>query len=124
VAEVKDGRILRVVEKPRSPRSDLAVTGIYMYDGHVFDLIRTLRPSARGELEITDVNNAYLERGELHFDVFEGWWTDAGTFDSLHRANELVRAPGGTARAKAGSGARQAAKAAKVAKVAKGSGRR
>jgi len=93
VAEVRDGRIVRVVEKPRNPRSDLAVTGIYIYDGHVYDLIRTLRPSARGELEITDVNNAYLSRGELMFDVLEGWWTDAGTFDSLHRANELVRKP-------------------------------
>jgi len=93
VAEVKDGRIVRVVEKPRNPRSDLAVTGIYIYDALVYDLIRTLKPSARGELEITDVNNAYLARGELMFDVIVGWWTDAGTFDSLHRANELVRKP-------------------------------
>jgi glucose-1-phosphate thymidylyltransferase len=93
VAEVKDGRIVRIVEKPRNPRSDLAVTGIYMYDGHVYDFIRTLRPSARGELEITDVNNAYVARGELQYDVLRGWWTDAGTFDSLHRANELVRKP-------------------------------
>ncbi len=92
VAEVEGERIVRIVEKPKAPRSDLAVTGIYFYDGHVYDFIRTLRPSARGELEITDVNNAYLRRGELHFDVFKGWWTDAGTFDSLHRANELARA--------------------------------
>jgi glucose-1-phosphate thymidylyltransferase len=67
------------------------VTGIYFFDAHVFDAIRTLKPSARGELEITDVNNHYLSRGELRFDVLEGWWTDAGTFDSLHLANELVR---------------------------------
>jgi glucose-1-phosphate thymidylyltransferase len=92
VAEVDGDRIVRIVEKPKAPRSDLAVTGIYFYDGHVYDLIRTLRPSARGELEITDVNNAYLQRGELQYDVFKGWWTDAGTFDSLHRANELARA--------------------------------
>ncbi len=92
VAEVEGDRIVRIVEKPRTPRSDLAVTGIYFYDGNVFDVIRTLRPSARGELEITDVNNAYLKRGELAYDLLKGWWTDAGTFDSLHRANELVRA--------------------------------
>jgi glucose-1-phosphate thymidylyltransferase len=94
VAEVEGDRIVRIVEKPRTPRSDLAVTGIYFYDGNVFDVIRTLRPSARGELEITDVNNAYLRRGELAFDVFKGWWTDAGTFDSLHHANELARGDG------------------------------
>ncbi len=92
VAEVDGDRIVRIVEKPKAPRSDLAVTGIYFYDGHVFDVIRTLRPSARGELEITDVNNAFLRRGELRFDTFKGWWTDAGTFDSLHRANQLTRA--------------------------------
>ncbi|HSN91170.1 MAG TPA: sugar phosphate nucleotidyltransferase [Anaeromyxobacteraceae bacterium] len=91
VAEVRDGRVVRIVEKPRSPRSDLAVTGLYFYDAHVYDLIRTLRPSARGELEITDVNNAYLRAGELRYDVLRGWWTDAGTFDSLHRANEFAR---------------------------------
>jgi glucose-1-phosphate thymidylyltransferase len=97
VAEVQGDRIVRIVEKPRTPRSDLAVTGIYFYDGQVFDVIRTLRPSARGELEITDVNNAYLRRGELAYDLLKGWWTDAGTFDSLHRANELVRADGNAA---------------------------
>jgi glucose-1-phosphate thymidylyltransferase len=98
VAEVEDGRIARIVEKPKAPRSDLAVTGIYFYDGRVFDLIRTLKPSARGELEITDVNNHYLRKGELHHDVFQGWWTDAGTFDSLHRANELAREVGPAAK--------------------------
>ncbi len=92
VAEVEGDRIAGIVEKPRAPRSDLAVTGIYLYDAGVYDLIRGLRPSRRGELEITDVNNAYLAKGLLRFDVFSGWWTDAGTFDSLHLANELVRA--------------------------------
>lgn len=92
VAEVKGDRIVQIVEKPKAPRSDLAVTGIYFYDGGVYDFIRRLKPSARGELEITDVNNAYLRRGALKFDVFQGWWTDAGTFESLHLANELVRA--------------------------------
>jgi glucose-1-phosphate thymidylyltransferase len=90
VAEVKGSRIVGIEEKPRLPKSDLAVTGIYFYDGKVFDLIRTLKPSARGELEITDVNSAYLHAGTLHYDVLEGWWTDAGTFDSLMLANELV----------------------------------
>jgi glucose-1-phosphate thymidylyltransferase len=91
VAELEGDRIVRIVEKPKAPRSELAVTGIYFFDAHVFDAIRTLKPSARGELEITDVNNHYLSRGELRFDVLDGWWTDAGTFDSLHLANELVR---------------------------------
>ncbi len=90
VAEVKDGKIVSIEEKPKRPRSDLAVTGIYLYDGGVFDLVRGLKPSARGELEITDVNNGYLERGELRYDVLEGWWTDAGTFESLRRASELA----------------------------------
>ncbi len=92
VAEVQGGRIVSIEEKPERPRSDLAVTGVYLYDGTVFDLIRGLRPSARGELEITDVNNGYLARGELWYDVFEGWWTDAGTFESLRRAGELAEA--------------------------------
>ncbi len=91
VAEVgKDGRILAIEEKPKQPRSDLAVTGVYFYDAGVFDFIRLLKPSARGELEITDVNNAYLKRGELRYDVMKGWWTDAGTFESLRYANELL----------------------------------
>ncbi len=92
VAEVKDGKIVSIEEKPKRPRSDLAVTGIYLYDGGVFDLVRVLKPSARGELEITDVNNGYLERGELRYDVFQGWWTDAGTFESLRRASDLAEA--------------------------------
>jgi len=91
VAEVSsDGKILAIAEKPRLPRSDLAVTGVYMYDAGVFEFIRKLKPSARGELEITDVNNAYLKRGALRYDLMKGWWTDAGTFESLKHANELV----------------------------------
>lgn len=92
VAEVQGQNIVGIEEKPKQPRSDLAVTGIYFYDHQVFDMIRTLKPSARGELEITDVNNAYLKKSQLFYDVFSGFWTDAGTFDSLIRANELVRA--------------------------------
>ena len=92
VAELEGDKVVRIEEKPSKPKGNLAVTGIYMYDSKVFETIRTLKPSARGELEITDVNNAYIERGELAYDVFKGWWTDAGTFESLHVANELVRA--------------------------------
>jgi glucose-1-phosphate thymidylyltransferase len=94
VAEIRDGRIVSIEEKPARPKSDYAVTGIYMYDDRVFDVIRTLRPSARGELEITDVNNWYLERGDLACELLDGWWTDAGTFDSLHRAGNLVAETG------------------------------
>jgi len=91
VAEVEGSRVVRIVEKPKKPRSDLAVVGVYFYDAQVFDIIRTLRPSARGELEITDVNNRYLTQGELQWERLNGFWTDAGTFDSLAAANELVR---------------------------------
>ena len=94
VADVQDGRIVSIEEKPARPKSRYAVTGIYLYDARVFDVIRTLRPSARGELEITDVNNWYLARGELACEIIEGWWTDAGTFDSLHRAGNLVAQTG------------------------------
>jgi glucose-1-phosphate thymidylyltransferase len=90
VAEVDGSRVVRIVEKPKEPKSDLAVVGVYFYDAEVFDVIRTLKPSARGELEITDVNNHYLRAGTLQCDRLSGWWTDAGTFDSLHAANELV----------------------------------
>ena len=83
VAEIQDGRIIGIEEKPKRPKSNFAVTGIYMYDGSVFEKTRVLKPSARGELEITDVNNAYIHDGEMTFDYLEGWWTDAGTFDSL-----------------------------------------
>jgi glucose-1-phosphate thymidylyltransferase len=94
VAEVQGGRIVSIEEKPARPKSRYAVTGIYLYDGRVFDVIRTLRPSGRGELEITDVNNVYLGRGELLCEVLAGWWTDAGTFESLHRAGNLVARTG------------------------------
>ncbi|HZP41389.1 MAG TPA: sugar phosphate nucleotidyltransferase [Candidatus Binatia bacterium] len=90
VAEIRGGRIVGIEEKPKKPKSRYAVTGIYMYDARVFDVIRTLEPSARHELEITDVNNWYLRRGELECEVLDGWWTDAGTFESLHRAGNLV----------------------------------
>ena len=90
VARMEGGKIAEIIEKPKDPPSNLAVTGIYMYDNDVFNMARDLKPSARGELEITDVNNAYLQRGDLTFDVLEGWWTDAGTFDSLFRASKLV----------------------------------
>jgi glucose-1-phosphate thymidylyltransferase len=87
-------RIVRVEEKPKVPRSPYAVTGIYFYDADVFSIIETLKPSARGEFEITDVNNAYIERGTLEWDVLDGWWTDAGTVESLYRANSLVKETG------------------------------
>jgi glucose-1-phosphate thymidylyltransferase len=83
-------RIVRIVEKPSSPPSRFAVTGIYLYDGRVFDIVRTLKPSGRGELEITDVNNDYIARGEMTWEILDGWWTDAGTFESLHEASNLV----------------------------------
>jgi glucose-1-phosphate thymidylyltransferase len=86
----RQDRIMKIEEKPKIPRSRYAVIGIYMYDHHVFDIIKTLRPSRRGELEITDVNNAYLRKGLLTYDIIEGWWSDAGTFDSLLRANQLM----------------------------------
>ena len=90
VAEIRDSKVIGIEEKPKSPKSNYAITGIYFYDGEVFDIIRTLKPSARGELEITDVNNAYIAKGRMGYDMLEGWWTDAGTFESLIRANELV----------------------------------
>ncbi|HZI49647.1 MAG TPA: sugar phosphate nucleotidyltransferase [Pyrinomonadaceae bacterium] len=90
-----DGRsVVRIDEKPQNPKSEYAVIGIYMYDGRVFDIIRTLKPSGRGELEITDVNNAYIERDEMTWDELEGWWTDAGTFESLLHASNLVAETG------------------------------
>ena len=90
VAEVEGSKVVNIVEKPRKPKSDLAVVGIYFYDSDVFGVIRTLKPSGRGELEITDVNNHYLHAGTLQCDRLQGWWTDAGTFESLASANELV----------------------------------
>lgn len=90
VAEVEDDKIIGVEEKPDRPKSNLAVTGIYMYDAKVFDYIRELEPSDRGELEITDVNNRYISQGQMRFSIMEGWWTDAGTPVSYKRANQLV----------------------------------
>lgn len=94
VAQLEGDRITRIIEKPKQPASDLAVTGIYFYDNEVFDICQTLKPSARGELEITDVNNEYLRRGTLTHDILDGWWTDAGTFESLFRASTLVHQTG------------------------------
>jgi glucose-1-phosphate thymidylyltransferase len=91
VAELRGNLIVGIEEKPAEPKSNLAVTGIYMYDQDVFDIIRTCKPSGRGELEITDVNNVYIRQGTLTYDVFKGWWSDAGTFESLYRASSLVR---------------------------------
>jgi len=90
VAEVAGDRIVGIEEKPKVPKSNYAVTGIYMYDATVFDKIKTLVPSGRGELEITDVNNAYIQEGTMTFSYLEGWWTDAGTFESLLRAANLA----------------------------------
>lgn len=92
VAELDGNRIIGIEEKPKRPKSNYAVTGIYMYDRTVFDKTRTLKPSARGELEITDVNNAYIAEGTMTFGYLDGWWTDAGTFESLLRATNLVSA--------------------------------
>ncbi|MDI6732391.1 MAG: sugar phosphate nucleotidyltransferase [Planctomycetota bacterium] len=86
----KNNKIIRIDEKPKLPQSPYAVIGIYMYDSAVFEIIKTLKPSKRGELEITDVNNAYLKSRNLTYEILEGWWTDAGTFESLSRANNLV----------------------------------
>ena len=87
-------RIVRIDEKPSHPASDYAVIGIYMYDRKVFDFIKTLKPSQRGELEITDVNNYYLEEGKFEWDILDGWWSDAGTFDSLQYAGNMVAKTG------------------------------
>ncbi|MEB4783690.1 sugar phosphate nucleotidyltransferase [Paenibacillus jamilae] len=91
VAELQGERIVSIEEKPKDPKSNYAVTGIYMFDHSVFEIVKTLEPSARGELEITDVNNAYIANGTLTYDVLQGWWTDAGTHPSLARANELAK---------------------------------
>jgi glucose-1-phosphate thymidylyltransferase len=91
VPVLEDGKIIRIEEKPKKPASAYAVTGIYFYDWTVFDRIRDLKPSGRKEYEITDVNNSYLRDGQLAYDILEGWWTDAGTFESLWRASSMVR---------------------------------
>jgi glucose-1-phosphate thymidylyltransferase len=94
VPELDGDKVLQIEEKPSSPKSDYAVIGIYFYDKTVFDVIKTLVPSGRGELEITDVNNHYINRGEMTWDELDGWWTDAGTFESLLRASNMVAASG------------------------------
>ncbi|WP_435922661.1 sugar phosphate nucleotidyltransferase [Paenibacillus sp. DYY-L-2] len=91
VPELDGNRIVSIEEKPQQPKSNYAVTGIYMFDHKVFEIVKTLKPSARGELEITDVNNAYIKNGQLTFDILQGWWTDAGTHASLARANEMAK---------------------------------
>lgn len=91
VADVRDGRVVSIEEKPEHPKSQFVVTGIYMYDAKVFEIIHTLTPSGRGEMEITDVNNAYIRQGQMAYDVLEGWWTDAGLPETLYRATTLVR---------------------------------
>jgi len=94
VPQLDGQRVVKIEEKPAEPKSEYAVIGIYMYDERVFEIIRVLKPSGRGELEITDVNNAYIERGEMTWDVLEGWWSDAGTFESLLHASNLVAETG------------------------------
>ena len=91
VAELDGDKVVSIVEKPKEPKSNLAVVGIYVYPPDVFNVIKTLKPSGRGELEITDVNNYYLREGRMGYSVLDGYWTDAGTLDSLDAANELVR---------------------------------
>lgn len=89
--DMPTGKVLGIEEKPKAPKSNFAVTGLYIYDRRVFEIVRNLKPSGRGELEITDVNNKYLHMGELTYSVLDGYWSDAGTFESLYRASELVR---------------------------------
>jgi glucose-1-phosphate thymidylyltransferase len=94
VATLSGDKVVKIVEKPQNPQSNLAVIGIYMYDGRVWEIIKTLKPSDRGELEITDVNNWYIKDGSMTYEVLEGWWTDAGTFKSLHQASNFVAQSG------------------------------
>ena len=91
VAEIEKDRVISIEEKPENPKSNYAVTGLYLYDSNVFSIIRTLKPSGRGELEITDVNNAYLKKGMMQYTILKGYWSDAGTFNSLMRASMLVQ---------------------------------
>jgi len=90
VAELDGEKVVNIVEKPKQPKSNLIVIGVYMYDSEVFNIIKTLKPSDRAELEITDVNNRYIQDNKMTFEVLDGWWTDAGTFESLYRANSLA----------------------------------
>jgi glucose-1-phosphate thymidylyltransferase len=91
VAEVEGSRVVSIEEKPKKPKSNYAVTGLYFYDASVFDIIKTLKPSDRGELEITEVNNAYIQKGQMTFSFLNGFWSDAGTFDSLMRASNMIQ---------------------------------
>ncbi len=91
VVQLQNNKIISIEEKPKMPKSNYVVTGIYMYDAQVFDIIKTLKPSGRNELEITDVNNAYLKRNQLYYDTLDGWWTDCGLPETLYRATTLVR---------------------------------
>jgi glucose-1-phosphate thymidylyltransferase len=97
-------KIVKIEEKPKAPKSDFAVIGIYFYDWTVFNRVRTLKPSARNEFEITDVNNSYIAEGQLTHDVIDGWWTDAGTFESLWKASNLLREKQVAAGVKVGAG--------------------
>ena len=90
VAEIVDNKIKEIKEKPKNPKSKYVVTGVYMYDRKAFEIIRGLKPSARGELEITDANNKYIEQEDMTYHILKGWWIDAGTFESLKKANELI----------------------------------
>ncbi|MGA8676112.1 MAG: sugar phosphate nucleotidyltransferase, partial [Candidatus Acidiferrales bacterium] len=94
VAEIQGEKVVGIEEKPKAPKSNFAVVGIYLYDKTVFEKIRRLKPSGRGELEITDVNNFYIQEDKLTYEILDGWWTDAGTFESLLRANTLVAETG------------------------------
>jgi len=105
VAEIRGDHVIGIEEKPRAPKSNFAVIGIYLYDATVFEKIHRLKPSGRGELEITDVNNFYVQEGTLTFETLSGWWTDAGTFESLLRANNLVAKTGANNLSEANEGA-------------------
>ena len=109
VAEIRGNHVLSIEEKPLAPRSGYAVIGVYLYDATVFEKIRRLKRSGRGELEITDVNNFYIEEGKLTYEIMDGWWTDAGTFESLLRANNLVAETGANKLSTARLGASQGA---------------
>lgn len=91
VAEIDKDKVINIVEKPKEPKTNLAVTGLYIYDGKVFETVKTLKPSARGELEITDVNNAYIKRGQMRYELLKGWWSDAGTPETLYRSWKHVK---------------------------------
>jgi glucose-1-phosphate thymidylyltransferase len=94
VAQLNGDKVIGIVEKPKEPKTNLAVIGVYFYDSTVFNIIKTLKPSKRGELEVTDINNAYIKKNQMCFDVIEGWWSDAGTFESLARVNQLISQQG------------------------------